>query len=200
MKYRHNMSSIAPGLVTVSLVWLTAIVPAYAQQDSEFIDCARFSDRAERIACLEDALEAATDEAPMAAEPAAPEQERGRAPVVDAIPAIPPRPVAETPAAPVNQPVTADSRIEDFGQPAARLSQNERGDVLHDTISALEGQNGMWRVTLSSGQIWEQQYPKTYNLRVGDEVTIERGGFGNGFRMSADRLSGFIRVSRTDTN
>ena len=90
-------------------------------------------------------------------------------------------------------------RIRGFGQnkPATSISTDEGGqDRLHDSIVALEKRNNLWVVTLGSGQVWRQTYPRTLLLREGDEVEIYREGIGSGYRLATPRLSGFIRVER----
>jgi hypothetical protein len=51
-------------------------------------------------------------------------------------------------------------------------------------------------VTLASGQVWKQEFPRTLNLREGDQISIYQAGIGNGYRLATARLSGFIRVER----
>jgi hypothetical protein len=185
---------------------LAMSIPALAQ-DSAFLACARFEDRGQRIACLEDALEAAvgaqagaTRAAPAApAAAAVPPAATAAAPV--AVPAAPA-------AASVTVPATASSnneqrslldRIRNFGQnePEATVSIGDNGeDRLHDSISTLDKRNNLWIVTLSSGQVWRQTYPRTLLLREGDEISIDQEGIGGSFRLSTPRLSGFIRVER----
>lgn len=152
-------------------------------QDSAFLACARFEDRGQRIACLEDALEAATA-APVAA-------------VVAPEPAAAP-PAQTSASSSGNEPSLLD-RIRRFGQnePAVSLSTDNDGqDRLHDSITALEKRNNLWIVTLSSGQVWRQTYPRNLLLREGDEISIDQEGIGSSYRLSTPRLSGFIRVER----
>jgi hypothetical protein len=191
---------------------LALSTPAFAQ-DSAFLACARFEDRGQRIACLEDALEAAvgaqagaTSAAPAApAAAAVPPAATAAAPVaVPAVPAVPAAPAAAS----VTVPATASSnneqrslldRIRNFGQnePEATVSIGDNGeDRLHDSISTLDKRNNLWIVTLSSGQVWRQTYPRTLLLREGDEISIDQEGIGGSFRLSTPRLSGFIRVER----
>jgi hypothetical protein len=184
---------------------------AIAQEDSAFLACAEHSDRAQRIACLEDALEAAqpSPAAPVA-QPVAP-----RNPAVGVTP--PPAPVppsapavtgveqtpAPTAATPENDPSLLD-RLRNFGKheaasPSAEASLSTNADgqeQLHDTIAKLEKRNNLWIVTLASGQVWKQEFPRTLNLREGDQISIYQAGIGNGYRLATARLSGFIRVER----
>jgi hypothetical protein len=173
-------------------------LPAVAQDDSAFLSCARFEDRGQRIACLEDALEAATTAAPgQTMVPAA-------AVAPAAAPSAPPS-AAESAAA-ESDTATASTgersvmeRIRGFGQnkPATSISTDEDGqERLHDSIAALQKRNNLWVVTLGSGQVWRQTYPRTLLLREGDDVEIYREGIGSGYRLATPRLSGFIRVER----
>jgi len=170
-------------------------------QDSAFIACAQFTDRGERIACLEDALESA-----MAVQPPMNSQAITAAPAQPTV-AVPRRnePVATTsvteksaPAAREEVPSLLD-RLRNFGQSdsTTSISTDEAGqDQLHDTVTDLEKRNNLLVVTLASGQVWRQQVPRTMNLREGDAITIFQAGIGNGYRLETERLSGFIRVER----
>ncbi len=157
------------------------VTPALAQ-DSAFLACARFEDRGQRIACLEDALEAATAATGAATAAAAPATATAAAGT----------------AAPGNDPSLLE-RIRSFGQDdaATSLSVDESGqERLHDSIATLEKRNNLWTVTLAGGQVWRQTYPRNLLLREGDTIEIYREGIGNAFRLATPRLSGFIRVER----
>lgn len=171
-------------------------------QDSAFLACARFEDRGQRIACLEDALEAAT-------QATAPSGAATVAPDAPAAPVAAATPVAPAAAAPPGQSSASSpgnessllERIRNFGEkePAVSLSTDGSGqDRLHDSITALEKRNNLWIVTLSSGQVWRQTYPRNLLLREGDEISIDQEGLGNSFRLATPRLSGFIRVERVE--
>lgn len=189
-----------PGFCHLLLALLfSAALPAEAQQDSAFLSCARFADRGQRIACLEDALEAAVGPEAIGSSAAA-------------MPESPSTGPAESPAAgmPTQASVPAEvtggaqetsllERIRNFGQERSQvdLSVDESGqERLHDSIASLEKRNNLWIVTLSSGQVWRQTYPRNLMLREGDAIEIYREGIGNAFRLATPRLSGFIRVER----
>ncbi len=188
-----------------ALVLALAPLPAALAQDSAFLACEQFSDRAQRIACLEDALEAATtaeQEQPVAAEPAAP----AASPSPTTTP-TPPPPTITTREDPVPAAVAEEEeedgpslleRLRNFGKETITFEDDEEEgrEQLNDTITALEKHGTYWIVTLSSGQVWEQDYPRALNLRVGDAITIYQAGIGDGYRLSTERLSGFIRVKR----
>lgn len=169
-----------------------------ADSDSAFLACAAFADRGQRIACLEDTLEAALaarGTAPQAATaPAAP------SPATAATTAATPASTAtlsidSTPAAPTDEPSLLD-RVRSFGKRVDVSTDDSGNERLHDSITALEKRNELWVVTLSSGQVWRQEVARALNLRVGDDIEIYQEGIGNGYRLSTPRLSGFIRVER----
>lgn len=186
---RNGIATARVVLGATLLASLLAGIDARAQdRDSAFLACARFDDRAQRIACLEDALDAAT-------------ATRHESPTnADATP--PPRTVPAPPEAVAKQKrpaaKSAQQAVADFGseQTAARVSRDGDADVLHDTVSALDRRGDLWEVTLSSGQVWRQSYPRRYNLKEGDAVSIVKAGFGGGYELSTAGLSGFIRVKR----
>lgn len=201
MNSRHRAASFEHRPLSVLLLGIAVLAPQAWAQDSTFLACARFEDRGQRIACLEDALEAAVGAPATAAA-------NGSA-------AAPPAPLSATVAAdssPVPAAVEARSTIEvtseerslldrlrRFGRSDERVNVSSDGngdERLEDSISALEQRNGLWTVTLSSGQVWRQTYPRQYLLRQGDAISIYREGIGNGFRLATPRLSGFIRVER----
>lgn len=90
------------------------------------------------------------------------------------------------------------SKLRNFGHNTqASISTDINGqDELHDTITELALRQNLLIITLSSGQIWKQEIPRRFNLREGDAITIYQGGISNGYRLSTDRLSGFIQIKR----
>lgn len=189
-------------------------------ENGAFLACAQYSDRTQRVACLETALAAAmaAQAAPGAsAQSSATPATNTPAPVASMAPAVPTAPAAPqaaaaappTPvaaAAPASAAVTTTTseepslleRLGKFGrEEKVRVSTDLEGqDQLHDTITQLEKHNNLWTVTLSSGQVWKQEVARNLNLREGDEITIYQDGFGSGYRLATKRLSGFIRVER----
>ncbi|HEX5418980.1 MAG TPA: hypothetical protein VFY39_03200, partial [Gammaproteobacteria bacterium] len=51
-------------------------------------------------------------------------------------------------------------------------------------------------ITLENGQVWRQTYPEVYHLQPGYKVRIYPSRWGNSYRMSSDKLHGFIQVER----
>lgn len=179
-------------LAFVVILSVVPIASVIAATDSDFLACARFDDRGQRIACLEDALEKALsaqrDNAAPA--PAAAVSPGGGTPSV-----ANDTPAAGAAAAASETPSLLD-RVRAFGK-RAEVSTDESGNEhLHDTIASLEKRNELWILTLSSGQVWRQSVARNMNLRAGDEIEIFQEGIGNGFRLTTPRLSGFIRVDR----
>ncbi len=196
--FRRSLSALLLGGAT--------LMPFHAAnaQDSAFLACDRYTDRAQRIACLEDALEAATEAQEPSPAPAAPAV---AAPAPAERPAATARPTNPAPAVTTAAPAAVAEeeegpslldRLRNFGRDdTVSISTDTEGqDQLHDSITTLEKRRDLWLITLSSGQVWMQEYPRTLNLREGDQVTINQAGFGDGYRLSTERLSGFIRVKR----
>ena len=91
---------------------------------------------------------------------------------------------------------------ESFGrqQAGARVVEGLDGKAeLIDTVAELEqlGPN-LWLIQLEGGQRWQQMLSKRYNLQEGDEVRIYPTRWGENFRLTAPRLSGYIQVERLD--
>jgi hypothetical protein len=89
--------------------------------------------------------------------------------------------------------------VQTFGKkpPARVVETKEDPPELHDRIAALrQTPTGRWIVTLASGQVWQQSVSTSYNLRSGMDVRIYRTRFGNGYRLSAQGLNGFIQFQR----
>lgn len=109
--------------------------------------------------------------------------------------------VAEAaPAAPATTEPASD--VDSFGlragMPGARVETNDEGrKELIDTVAAVKplGQN-MLEVTLESGQVWRQMLSKRYPVSVGDTVTIRPTRWGSAYRLTSERVSGFIQVQR----
>lgn len=88
--------------------------------------------------------------------------------------------------------------------PARRTSVNAvaRDDdkaELTGTVASLE-QYGpqLWLIALDSGQRWRQTIGKTYRLNVGDQVRVYPTRWGEAYRLSSERISGYIQVVRVD--
>ena len=156
-----------------------------AQDNSAFLDCARHSDRGQRIACLEDALEDATSRQSRPVETA---PEPATSPV---------RPERANPQAAVAG--GSEDRVSSFGR-EPRIEENEEGrEELHETVAALQQPRpNQWLITLGSGQTWYQVHTRRYNLREGDEVRIYSSDWGKNYRLETPRLSGFIQVRRVE--
>lgn len=107
----------------------------------------------------------------------------------------------EVPAAATTAPVTAESEVDNFGrvnlEDDSRLIEGTDGKELIADIAALDerGRN-QWVITLANGQTWVQMESKVYRLQVGDSVRIYPTRWGNSYRLTSERLSGYIQVRR----
>ncbi len=194
------------GLLCLVAVDVDSVLAQPASADSAFLACANHSDRGQRIACLEDALQAAmaARESQTAATPA-PASAAPAGAAAASVSTQSPEPAAATAPSPQTPAATVTTRTEDpslldrvraFGRGVTMSTDDSGSERLHDSITALEKRNDLWIVTLSSGQVWRQEVPRNLALRVGDAIEIYQEGFGNGYRLATPRLSGFIRVER----
>lgn len=92
--------------------------------------------------------------------------------------------------------------VESFGraQNSARIIEGSDGkSELLGTVAELEqmGPN-IWLITLDGGQVWQQMQSKRYNLQEGDQVRIYPTRWGNNYRLSVEKLGGFIQVRRVN--
>lgn len=111
---------------------------------------------------------------------------------------------AVAPAAPVAA-SGAGSEVDSFGRRSgtngARVETNEDSGLqeLVDTVASIRTINqNLVEVTLESGQVWRQMISKRYPLSVGDAIVIRPTRWGSAYRLTAERLSGFIQVERID--
>jgi hypothetical protein len=107
----------------------------------------------------------------------------------------------EAPTVATNAPVTAESEVDNFGrvnpEDDSRLIEGTDGKELIADVAALDerGRN-QWVITLANGQTWVQMESKVYRLQVGDSVRIYPTRWGNSYRLTSERLSGYIQVRR----
>jgi hypothetical protein len=114
------------------------------------------------------------------------EQEEPEAQVAEAAPAAP---------------AAAGNAVDSFGRTGgARVETNEEGmQELVDTIASLRTINqSLVEVTLESGQVWRQMLSKRYPIVVGDTITIRPTRWGSSYRLTSERISGYIQVERVD--
>lgn len=109
------------------------------------------------------------------------------------------QPAAETNSLPVE---TRD--VDSFGKVSAtenvRVIEGTDGkSELIDKVASIERLlPNLVLITLQSGQKWRQMVDKRYPVSVGDEVRIYPSRWGDAYRLSATRVSGYIQVERVD--
>ena len=99
--------------------------------------------------------------------------------------------------------VADSTEVESFGRDqsgSARVDVNDQGGrELVDTVASIKALSpSMFEITLDSGQVWRQMINKRYPIRVGDTVTIRSTRWGSSYRLTSERVSGFIQVVRVD--
>jgi hypothetical protein len=210
------------------VVLLFTSVLVQAQDVDEFIACAGISDRLARVICLEEALAEATREEEVVANDVRDNQvnaieDFGEAlgqdvEVADVDESADKQPFFRLPrignifnrdesesvsdnAVVVEAENESDQsvQLEEFGR-QSRVVVNENGeDELNDVVAELVmAKPDQWLVKLASGQVWRQTHPRRLNLREGDAVRIYPTGWGENFRLEAERLNGFIQVLRLE--
>ncbi len=199
------LSGLLSSILSISSI---SCLSAFAQE-TDFTDCRSITDRQARYACY-DRIEASEDRGVVELDKPAPRANPDNLPVIS-LPSRNREPVSDTPAA-ENQQVTSqdnkDNRneeIEDFGRNTAsgnssRIVEGDEGQKeLIDTIASIRplGQ-GMSVITLSSGQKWQQMITKRYFLKEGEEVRIYPTIWGSSYRLTSERLGGFIQVKRVN--
>lgn len=163
---------------------------SYAQ-DSAFLACAKYTDREMRVTCLEAALNEALKQ-----QNATTNSSRSKDDTAKKIVGFDRSTIPNAPAAGA---ATNHDRVDAFGteKQAQVVTTNTGNEELLDEISALNSiKPNMWNITLNSGQVWQQVHPKRFALKTGDTVRISASRWGNNFRLTTSRLSGFIQVSR----
>ncbi len=107
-------------------------------------------------------------------------------------------PAAAAPAAPAT--ATGDADVDSFGlaSDSARVETDDKGrKELVDTVASVRTLNqNLVEVTLQSGQVWRQMLTKRYPINVGDSVVIRPSRWGSSYRLTSERISGFIQVER----
>jgi hypothetical protein len=101
---------------------------------------------------------------------------------------------------------TAASRAERRSTSPAEAARSSRRDdarvapaqsELVGNIAALEPRaRDRYRITLDTGDVFEQRFAERYTLRVGQRVRIYRSQWGDSERLQADGVNGFIQVVR----
>ncbi|HUQ52064.1 MAG TPA: hypothetical protein VM692_07565, partial [Gammaproteobacteria bacterium] len=156
----------------------------------------------ERLDCYEKQVARATAAAPASQPPAAAQSERPVA-APSQRPAAPAAPTAaarnERPVAAPSEPPAARPRDRAVRTEEARVpngSTESNGKVTAGISALRETIPNAWLITLDNGQVWRQDYPEPYPLKVGQRVEIATSGRLSGVRLTAAGLRGSIQVER----
>ena len=189
--------AVAVGSTLASMQGAMAQSPGQVTIDAR--RCMELESPQDRLACYEAEVGAALGadkaepaEPADAAEPAEPaESAESTATAEQAAP----RAVSSELPNPVEERSVRESRAERraHSREAAKHSQVE----IVGTIAALQERlPNQLVITLEDGQVWAQTAPEHYQLRVGNEVRIRSSRWGEMYRLSNERLRGFILVKR----
>lgn len=182
------------------LALLTCLASGFAASafSAEISDCQSIADRDERYACY-DRAEASAPVSP-AASSSSPDRTASGLPILRGI--FNRGDKEEEQPAQANAPVTEPSEVDSFGlpQPKGNATVVEGEDGRKELVAAIatleqRGYN-MWLITLENGQQWAQVENKRYRLEEGESVRIYPTGWGDDYRLAAERLSSYIQVRR----
>ena len=83
-------------------------------------------------------------------------------------------------------------------QPAAAVDDPSHiaGEIVASIVALRQVEPDAYLITLDNDQIWRQNQPKRYTLRVGAEVRLRPGKWGPSYRLTVPRVGGFISVER----
>lgn len=180
--------------VATAIIGLAAAQGVYADESQHLPvdvgDCVDLESPEERFACYEEranaALHKAGDEEAGDAASAAPE-ERSEARRERA---------NESEAHAANESETGAPDDRDRASRTFERETNERREIVA-TIKALrETVPNSYVITLDNGQVWRQMAPKVYNFQPGDQVRIYPSHWGKSYRLTVEKLRGFIQVER----
>jgi hypothetical protein len=109
-------------------------------------------------------------------------------------------------AADASSPTNTSRAVAPVAEPPARpsaattLTSPDRaaGEVTAKVVSLEQYGPQMWLIALEGGQQWRQTIGKPYRLHVGDEVRVYPTRWGDAYRLSAERIGGYIQVVRAD--
>jgi hypothetical protein len=73
---------------------------------------------------------------------------------------------------------------------------DESDDIVARVTSVREVEPHQYMIELDNGQVWKQNRPKRYNLRVDAEVRLYPTHWGSSYRLTDPEVKGFIQVER----
>jgi hypothetical protein len=188
-------------------------------------ECVKLESPGARLDCFEAQVQRARAGAP-ATPPAAAQSPPAAAPSAPPAPPSQPPPAApsQRAAAPSQAPPSAPSQAApapnepSAAPPSRRAARNDapveqavRSEDVRIPRGTADGGNGKitaaisalrqtvpnaWLITLDNGQVWRQDYPEPYPLKVGQRVEIGRAGRLSGVRLTAAGARGSIQVEQ----
>ena len=168
------MRRVNIGIAAAMLCTCALTVASYAQEttsDVAIVDtCMNLETREQLLACYEDRV----DEVLRAREADGDTNVPETTAVSDA-----PTPAAEAAAA-----------AEDPGYTA--------GEIIANITTIREMEPDAYLITLDNGQVWLQNAPKRYLLRIGAEVHIRPSTWGPSYRLTDPNVGNYIQVKRVE--
>jgi hypothetical protein len=181
--------------------WLCFLLLGTAVEAADVADvlaeCKVISDQNARLACYDRATETAKPSAPAAAKSAIP-----AGATKSTIPANAGKTETLKKQSAEPAPAAPQDNVAAFGMDGKKdeakvLNAEDGQQELADTIKTIKlVQPEIREITLSSGQVWRQMHSQVYRLLPGDDVRIKPSGWGESYRLTVERLNGFIQVQR----
>ena len=81
---------------------------------------------------------------------------------------------------------------------SSRAERREAGEIVAKITAVREVEPDAYLITLDNGQIWRQNAPKPYLLRIGAEVRIRPSTWGSSYRLTDPDVGNFIQVNRVE--
>ena len=81
---------------------------------------------------------------------------------------------------------------------SSRAEQREAGEIIATITAIREMEPDAYLITLDNGQVWLQNVPKRYLLRIGAEVHIQPSTWGPSYRLTDPTVGNYIQVKRVE--
>lgn len=79
--------------------------------------------------------------------------------------------------------IVRQQQEEEFGQPPLEALQKETLSEITAKVTRIQKHSGKATIWLDNDQVWQQKYSKSFLIREGDEVLIERGSVLGGHKL-----------------
>jgi len=166
----HRLSITAAGLGACLLIAAPSGAQAPESANVDIADCLELESRERQLECVEERFEEALETREAAAEAAREAEAAAAAAASEA------------------------SRQAAAGLPGG--GSDEPDEIVATITSFREVEPNEFLISLDNGQVWRQNRPRRYLLRVGAEVRLRSTHFGPSYRLTDPEVGSFIQVER----